>query len=31
MMAARLDDWPVRESLVLSFVVQLPDGETRIL
>lgn len=31
MMAARLQDWPMRESLVMSFVVQLPDGETRIL
>ncbi|MFQ5555565.1 MAG: hypothetical protein ACE5GC_09400 [Acidimicrobiia bacterium] len=29
--AARLDDWPRRDSLVVSFVVQLPDGETRVL
>lgn len=28
---ARLRDWPQRDSLVLSFVVQLPDGDTRVL
>ncbi len=29
--AARLRDWPRRQTLVLSFVIQLPDGDTRIL
>ena len=29
--AARLAVWPQRDSLVISFVVQLPDGSTRVL
>ena len=29
--SARLDVWPTRDSLVVSFVVQLPDGSTRVL
>ncbi len=29
--SARLEVWPRRDSLVLSFVVQLPDGSTRVL
>ena len=29
--SARLDVWPQRDTLVVSFVVQLPDGSTRVL
>ena len=29
--AARLEAWPTSGTLVVSFVVQLPDGETRVL